>query len=405
MSHPAAPSATVRLGDRTKKIGSGITPLGGHSSYTRSGIPLIRSQNVHMNRFEPDGLAFISADQDAEMAATRVQTGDVLINITGASIGRVCVVPAELCPANVNQHVCIIRSDGTLDPDFLAFYFASPSFQKLVLDSQAGATRQALTKALIEDLEIPLFPLPQQRRIATSLREQLAQVEKARASLTSQIEGVYALVPAILREVLASGETKGWPRRKLSEVCDIQLGKMLSPKSKTGVRSISYLRNANVQWGRFDLRDMAEMDFSEAEESKFILVPGDLLVCEGGEPGRAAVWQGEISRCCYQKALHRLRPRNQAVSAHFVFFRLWHGSFQNEFTDSHSKTTIAHLPAIRLAELPIHTPTIEVQNKITQKLNAQLEAQRAVETRLTERLREIDSLPGRLLCQAFSGNI
>src|SRR5438105_4960584 len=110
----------VRLGDHVTKIGSGLTPLGGHAAYKLSGIPLIRSQNVLMNQFSREGLAYISYEQDAEMDGSRVQAGDVLLNITGASIGRVCLVPAEVCPANVNQHVCIIRTNGSIIPDFLA---------------------------------------------------------------------------------------------------------------------------------------------------------------------------------------------------------------------------------------------------------------------------------------------
>src|SRR5438128_1158042 len=91
-----------------------------------------------------------------------------------------------------------------------------------------------------------------------------------------------------------------WRTVRLGEVCEIQLGKMLSPASRQGIRPIAYLRNANVQWGRFDLRNVATMDFDEQQEAKLSLQPGDLLVCEGGEPGRAAVWNGEIERCCYQ---------------------------------------------------------------------------------------------------------
>jgi type I restriction enzyme, S subunit len=94
-----------------------------------------------------------------------------------------------------------------------------------------------------------------------------------------------------------------WQLVRLGDVCEIQLGKMLSPASKTGLRSRPYLRNANVQWGRVDVNDLAEMDFTEAEERKFRLQKGDLLVCEGGEPGRAAVWEVPISPCYYQHYL------------------------------------------------------------------------------------------------------
>src|SRR5438552_2793736 len=136
----------ITLGEIAAKIGSGLTPRGGDSTYRTNGIPFIRSQNVRMIRFESIGLAHISPEQDSEMRDTRVFPGDVLLNITGASIGRVCVAPAELCPANVNQHVCIIRTNGNLDPSFLAFFLATPDFQRFIGSNQSGATRQALTK-------------------------------------------------------------------------------------------------------------------------------------------------------------------------------------------------------------------------------------------------------------------
>lgn len=189
-----------RLGDHVTKVGSGVTPLGGQAAYPRSGIPLIRSQNVHMNRFVHDGLAFISAQQNAEMEGSLVQQGDVLLNITGASIGRVCVVPPELCPTNVNQHVSIIRGDSSFDPAFLSFFISTSEFQKFIWDSQAGATRQALTKAMIEDFQIPLPSLIEQQRIAMTLNEQMAAAEKVRKSLEEQLDTINKLPAALLRQ-------------------------------------------------------------------------------------------------------------------------------------------------------------------------------------------------------------
>jgi type I restriction enzyme S subunit len=192
-----------KLGDHVTKVGSGFTPLGGQSSYQQSGIPLIRSQNIHMNRFERDGLAFISDGQDAEMEGSCVEKGDVLLNITGASIGRVCIAPAELCPANVNQHVSIIRSDGFFEPAFLAFYISTPDFQKFILDSQAGATRQALTKIMIEDFQIPFPPLDDQRRIASQLSSQMASAARLRQTLADELDAINKLPAALLREAFA----------------------------------------------------------------------------------------------------------------------------------------------------------------------------------------------------------
>ena len=195
----------VRLGDYTTKVGSGITPLGGQSSYLSSGIPLIRSQNIHFNRFVQEGLAYISKEQDAAMGSSRVKRDDVLLNITGASIGRVCVVPARLCPANVNQHVSIVRCKSDIYPEFLSFFISTPQFQDFIFNTQAGATRQALTKALIEDFSIPLPPLAEQKRIAEELNKKMMVLKQLRAELEIQLDEINAL-PSILLHQAFNGE-------------------------------------------------------------------------------------------------------------------------------------------------------------------------------------------------------
>jgi type I restriction enzyme S subunit len=193
----------VRLGDHVTKIGSGITPLGGQSTYLNSGVPLIRSQNVHMNRFAFEGLAYISSEQDAEMEPSRVLLKDILLNITGASIGRVCVVPSELCPANVNQHVSIIRPDGSFHPEFISFFISTPDFQKSIMDMQSGATRQALTKTLIEDFQIPKPPFETQNRVSLKLIEQMKTVAQTQKVLEAQLAAIEQLPAALLQRAFA----------------------------------------------------------------------------------------------------------------------------------------------------------------------------------------------------------
>jgi type I restriction enzyme S subunit len=127
----------------------------------------------------------------------------------------------------------------------------------------------------------------------------------------------------------------------LREVASIQLGKMLSPKAKAGVEAYPYLRNQNVQWGRFELHNLATMDFDHRERAKFELQYGDLLVCEGGEPGRCAVWRGEVESCYYQKALHRVRPILGAADSDFLALWIRLQALTGTFEDQNAKTTIA----------------------------------------------------------------
>lgn len=191
----------IKLIDLTTKIGSGITPNGGHSVYQKNGIPLIRSMNIHLNYFKNEGLAHISDEIDESMKNTRVMNGDVLLNITGASIGRVCVVPDEMCPANVNQHVSIVRTSDRLNPYYLSYYLSNPNFQKFIMDLESGATRQALTKSKIEKFEIPLPGIEIQNQIVAQLNVRKLQSEELLNQMNHQLNAINQLPNSILNEV------------------------------------------------------------------------------------------------------------------------------------------------------------------------------------------------------------
>ena len=159
----------VVLGDVCTKIGSGATPRGGKDVYLQDGpYSLIRSQNVYNDGFRRDGLAFIGEHHADELRNVEVFEDDVLLNITGDSVARACQVAPDVLPARVNQHVAIIRPDSVnLDPGYLRYYLVSPEMQTLLLSwAGSGGTRNALTKGMIESLEIPIPPLPEQRAIA-----------------------------------------------------------------------------------------------------------------------------------------------------------------------------------------------------------------------------------------------
>jgi len=159
---------TVRLGDMCEKIGSGATPRGGSEVYQANGIALIRSQNIYNDGFKWDGLAFVGEKHAQELENVTVQTGDILLNITGDSVARACQVPDNVLPARVNQHVAIIRPlQDSLDARYLRYYLVSPAMQQYMLAlAAAGATRNALTKGMIEAFRIPAPLLSEQKAIA-----------------------------------------------------------------------------------------------------------------------------------------------------------------------------------------------------------------------------------------------
>ena len=157
------------LVEHCKKIGSGATPRGGSSVYLEEGeITLIRSQNVYNDGFKRDGLVFITEEAAEKLKNVIVEENDILLNITGDSVARVCMVDKQVLPARVNQHVSIIRpKESSFNPLYLRYQLVSPHVQQLLLNyASAGATRHALTKSMIENLGIPKPDLDTQNNIA-----------------------------------------------------------------------------------------------------------------------------------------------------------------------------------------------------------------------------------------------
>ena len=157
-----------KLGEITSKIGSGATPKGGRDSYLGGNISLIRSQNVLDFSFSKSGLAYINEMQAEKLNNVEVYEKDVLLNITGDSVARVCIVPNNVLPARVNQHVAIIRGNEKVDYRYLLYYLQYIKPQLLSL-SQGGATRNALTKKMIEELEIKMPSKGTQKEIVSIL--------------------------------------------------------------------------------------------------------------------------------------------------------------------------------------------------------------------------------------------
>ena len=174
-----------KLGKFCSKIGSGATPRGGNESYKAEGISLIRSLNVHNNEFVYKDLAFIDDEQAQALSNVEVQPNDILLNITGASVARCCIVPNHLLPARVNQHVCIIRPSKDIEVRYLSYLITGIQYQSFLIDLARGkaATREALPKSIVENLPIILPPLSLQQSFAAKIES----IEKQKAAISQSI--------------------------------------------------------------------------------------------------------------------------------------------------------------------------------------------------------------------------
>lgn len=195
----------LRIKDFATKVGSGVTPKGGASVYQDNGIPLFRSQNVTNDGFLLDDIAYISEEIHKSMIGTRLMPNDVLLNITGASIGRCYYLPKKFKEGNVNQHVCIIRSKGNVLPAFLYYNLISAKGQHMIDLCQTGANREGVTKENICNFEFDIPPLETQQRMVTYLDTRLSEIGHQVSLLTSKRDAYLRLKKSIINHVVTRG--------------------------------------------------------------------------------------------------------------------------------------------------------------------------------------------------------
>ena len=191
------------LGYLATRFGSGITPRGGAAVYQESGVPLLRSQNIHFDGLRMQNVARIPPSLHEELSGSHVKPGDVLLNITGASIGRVCSVPNDFKEGNVNQHVCIIRPKRShLCPELLAAYLSTPVIQCEIQFEQSGASREGLTLQSIRNFRVLVPPLTEQQAIVEYIDKATAAIKAAIARARQQIELVEEYRTRLIADVV-----------------------------------------------------------------------------------------------------------------------------------------------------------------------------------------------------------
>src|SRR3990167_742420 len=231
----------VALGSLTTKIGSGATPTGGENAYKTSGISLIRSQNILDFQFSYNGLAYIDDAQAKKLANVSVEASDILLNITGDSVARCCIVNTQCLPARVNQHVAIIRINPTKADYCFIFYYLQFLKSELLQQSEIGATRRALTKSMIEKLELMIPPLQEQKAIA----EVLSSLDDKIDLLHRQNKTLESIAETLFRQWFVEEADDSWEQGQLEDLITFNPERKLPKGVSTSYLEMSNLSNQN----------------------------------------------------------------------------------------------------------------------------------------------------------------
>lgn len=359
------------------------------SEYREDGYVFLATPNIKGPHIDFHNVNFISERRYAESPELMLEVGDVLLVKDGSTLGISNLVRHLPRPATVNGSIAVIRCSDKLEPAFLHQLTKATAFQKLIRDKKSGLGVPHLFQADLRKFEIPLPSLGEQRCVAQildALDTAIHQTEAIIAKLEAIKQGL--LHDLLTRGIDANGELrpsrseaphlyklsqlgwipKEWSLSSVGEQFEIQLGKMLDGQRNSGVLK-PYVGNKAVQWDRIDLDEVQQVALSKSDLIRFRLRKGDLLVCEGGEVGRAAIWSDELDECYYQKALHRLRTtKGFRPPLMLEMLRYWMAT--GTLSEYVSRTSIAHLTQEKLASVPLPTPNVDEQNRLIERVLA-----------------------------------
>lgn len=265
----------------------------------------------------------------------------------------------------LGRRMALVRPDPQkVYPRFLHYYFLSPAWRaKMDAITITGATVNRIPLTTFPDTRVRFPGLNEQTAIADILsayddliennRRRIALLEEA-ARLLYREWFVHFRFPGHEHVKITDGLPEGWERRTLGELADVRLGKMLDEKKNRGELR-PYLANVNVRWGRFDLTNLREMRFEPHEVEKYGLIAGDIVMCEGGEPGRCAIWKDQVPGMMLQKALHRIRP-HEGLDHQFLYHCLSFMAKSGRLTGLFTGATIKHLPREKLLTVVVVVP-------------------------------------------------
>ena len=372
---------TRKLGEIADKVNSGKTPLGGETVYTKEGVLFIRSQNVNNDRLELDNSVFIPEFVNNQMKNSIVGSNDILLNITGASLGRSCVVPEDFKMGNVNQHVCIIRLKENYNPRFVQPIFSSYKGQTIFINLQTGSGREGLNFESIKGIKLSIPQKDEQQKIASFLcliDERISTQNKIIEQLETLIKGLSEKL--FSQKIRFKGFTDKWELKNLGEICEFHKG---NPLSKSSI-----IKDGNfkcIHYGELFttykavISDIASLTNNDGFKSKIgdILMPSSDVTPLGLATASVLLEDNVV----LGGDINILRPRS-SINPIFLSYLL--NTEKKKIIELVSGTTVKHIYNKDLKKIKLYVPYVEEQIKIA-KLLSSIDTKIEAETNLLDK--------------------
>lgn len=376
-----------KIGNIASKVGSGSTPRGGSEAYTDHGVIFIRSQNVNNDQLLLDDVAYIPEETHLKMSGSKVIANDVLLNITGASIGRSCVVPHDFTEANVNQHVCIIRTPND-DPIFVQSFLSSENGQNAIQSKQAGGGREGLNFQAIRAID---FHFPPSKEEQTKIASFLSVVDEKISQLTQKHELLSQYKQGMMQKLFSQqirfkaddgSEFGEWEEILVQYLVDKGILEKpmdgnhgeIHPTSKDYVEEgIPFVMATDIFNGKLHLEQTKKLTKQQADSlRKGFSREGDVLLTHKANIGNVAIVpQLDVEylmltpQVTYYRVINFSRLNNNFLKVYFES-----PQFQKNLLDLCTGATRLYIGISEQRKLPISLPCLEEQTKIANFLSA-----------------------------------
>lgn len=374
----------LRIKDYTTKVGSGVTPRGGAETYLDEGIPLFRSQNVTNDGFLTEDIAFISEEVDESMKGTRVKPGDVLLNITGASIGRCYYAADDFERGNVNQHVCIIRPmKNKVEPGYLYYCIISDIGQQQIDLTQTGANREGLAVENIKGFSFDIPSLSEQQRIVDYLDKNLAIINSRIEVLGKQQDAYARLKKSVIHQAVTRGLNlnvslkdsgvewiekipEHWEVKRIKDLCSfVSRG---STPDYVDESDFPVMNQAVFSSGCINHEVVRYSSYMKSESK---IENGDLLIAStgGGILGKLYFFNNENEKFYADTHVTIVRSTKKTFCVKFLYYLLSIGYNMINSCMAKGSTNQTELQRDKLIAYEIATPSIEEQTRIIEYLD------------------------------------
>ncbi len=383
--------------------------------------PYLRNVDVQWDRVNCESLPemdFAPAERDRYL----LRPGDLLV-CEGGEVGRTATWGGEIAECFYQKAIHRVRPNSPREaPRF--FYYVMCTLAKQGVFSAGGNqnTIDHLTATQLRHYRVPFASLSEQRTIASFLDRETERIDALIAKKERLIELLQEKRTALITRAVTKGLDPNVPMKDsgvewLGEIpahwdlapiyarYEVALGKMLDAKQVTGEFSGRYLRNVDVQWDHVNTESLPEMDFAPSERERYLLRPGDLLVCEGGEVGRTATWRGEMAECFYQKAIHRVRAHSERDAPRFFYYLMHMLATRGVFSAGSNQNTIDHLTATQLRHYRVPFTSSGEQVGIAAFLDRETERIDLLITRVHAAIDLLRELRTALVSAAVTGKI